>query len=343
MEHSGMLKTLQAVLINYGFRREIQSIFPLTEPAKREKKRFLYRVDLQGETKVVLRFSCEESFPRNIVEQQCEFSEMLRAQGIHVPKKFRSNNCFCTTTYGINDFNYVITAEEYVGEDLDAIEPKTFQWFGKLIGQIHAASVRNPVPIDFSTVSRSLENGGAKFKRILDQSKYNIEKSEWIIRAGRRHDQLADELRDMIPLLPKGSVHADLGLYNNLTIKGDRIYIIDFNLSGTEVYLFDMLISFYASIHKYSWRGRMTGMNEDDCLMDYLSGYLSAHRLSESERCCYPRAAALFDGLFFSKSIIEEHNHTGDSECLEKFENACRRFEAEGHVLPKLNGGRERI
>ena len=46
----------------------------------------------------------------------------------------------------------------------------------------------------------------------------------------------------------------------------------------------------------------------------------------------YSRATALFDGLFFSKAVVEEWNKTRDIDVLARLDEAVFHFNIENHI-----------
>lgn len=112
---------------------------------------------------------------------------------------------------------------------------------------------------------------------------------------------------------------------------GSGIGVIDFNLAGTEAFLGDMLAAFYASIHKCTWQEKLTGINKDQAYQLFFKAYLAERKFTVLEKSAFSKAAALFDGLFFFKAIVEEWDITHDIDVLARLNEAIFHFDTENH------------
>lgn len=329
-----MLKTghLQTVLRAYGLPGQILKVLPLEEIEEKNERRFLYKVDLQNELQLVCRISREARYPKELIEQQCVFSEKLRAYGLPTAKKYRL--CGRKGNYVLESEYGHVTLEQYAGADVEHADPDMFYRLGVLLGSMHSVSERDPSQIDYSPICGAIREGRANFVRILPRSDPALLQREDVRAAQALHDGLVCRLRATLEDLPHGAVHGDLGICNNVVTANGKLSIIDFNLAGDEPFLYDLLSCFYSSIHKYSWRGRWKGINQQQLLEDFLHGYASWRTLIEVEQGQFCLVAALFDGLFYCKAIWEEYNDTGNPLVLERFRAAVAKFDSSRHNCP---------
>ena len=302
----------------------------MEEMEEKNERRFLYRVDLQHGLQLVCRMSREDRYPRKLIEQQCAFSEKLRAYGLPTAKKYR--------LYG-KEGSYVfefqhshVTLEQYVGHDVNCINLAMLYQLGVLLGRMHYVSERDPSLIDYAPVSGAIRENKATFERILIRSDPALLQREDVRAAQILHDRLICQLRATLDELPHGAVHGDLGIFNNVVTVDGKLSIIDFNLAGDEPFLYELLSCFYSSIHKYTWRERWKGIDRQQALEGFLRGYASQRTLTDAEREQFGLASALFDGLFYCKAVLEEYGDTGDILVLEGFRAAAAKFDVSAHM-----------
>lgn len=323
---------MRGILSKYGFFEEIVDIIPLQESKKKDEIRCIYQVDLKGSLKLICRVSKERRFHKELIEQQSCFSEQLRLCGVPVAKKYKSDDGYCIT-YKLDSFLCCVTLEEYVGEDIKIIDINTFERLGQILGQMHTVSEQNPFKINYSHIFAAITNGRARFTNILrDEETTSCAMGiSYIEEIAKIHDRLVSLIKRAADKLPRGAVHGDLGILNNIVVNQGDIFIIDFNLAGEELFLFDMLSCFYSSIHKYSWREALQTIDYDEAYFKFISGYCSQRELSASEKEAFGIVAALFDGLFYSKAIVEEYNITKDRTVFSKFRYAHKYFDILNH------------
>ncbi len=319
------------ILFHFQVDNAVTSITILQEMVKGEQKRLIYQIGTACGRYWVCRLTSEENYPPNIIEQQSQFAMLLWHHGILTPKKMKNGKNYCIEIEWDNQ-SYYATLEEYAGADIEEVNLDTFGILGKLIGQMHAISEKYPIKIDFSSVRDVIHNGRAKFDRIVKQADLPQTCYDAIRRCAVIHDELINELRMLWNELPYGAVHGDIGICNNLVHMGSGIGIIDFNLAGTEAFLGDMLVTFYASIYKYSWQGKLAHISRDQAFQYFLKEYLTERSFTTVEKLVYSRATALFDGLFFSKAVVEEWNKTRDIDVLARLDEAVFHFNIENHI-----------
>lgn len=324
---------LRTILMAYGISEEITAVVPLEEIDKAEELRLLYKINLQNDLQLVCRISREAHYSKKLMEQQSLFSEKLRAYGLPTAKKYR--------LYAANEPSFVfdfqnchVTLEQYVGIDLDTVELQTFYQLGTFLGNIHFISEHDPSQIDYSPIYRAIREGRATFNRVLAHSDPALGQRQDVKAVQALHDEMVFRLREGLAQLPHGAVHGDLGAFNNLVTMGGRLSIIDFNLAGDEPFLCDLLTCFYASIYKYTWRDRLQGIDHQQAFSQFLLGYASRRKLTHEELQQFSLAAALFDGLFYCKAILEEYSDTGDASVLGRFSTAMEKFDPSRHCCP---------
>ena len=315
------------ILRLYHLLGNAQSVTPLQETVMGEERRLIYRVDTSDGGQWVCRLTREAAFPRRLIEQQSQFAMMLYDNGVLTPWKAQSDGRFCVEIY-IKGFAYHVTVESYLEGDQTPPSPAPVTEFGKLIGKTHALSKKFHADIDFSVIGNAISSGKARLSTVISSANTPIPDMPSVRYAAASHDNLISQLSAVWKDLPKGGVHGDLGVFNNIIYTKNGMGIIDFNLSGEEAYLADALSAYYSSSHKREWSE--FGENE---LHDFISGYVSEYRFCASERRAFSNLAALFDGLYFCKKIIQRWNISPNADVLTSFRDAERYFDPNRHSV----------
>lgn len=316
---------LRLILKDYGFACDLLQVKILQEMISSNRKRVLYLLVLSNFQKLVCRISCENDCSKKITEQQCQFSEMLRCCGIQVAAKYKAKGSYCKE-YFYDSMKIYVTLEEYVGTDYQCNDLKSFRLLGLLLGEMHLISSRNPIKIDCSVIGSAIKSGDARFSKLISCLDVDLYNSDCIIKLSEKHDKLVEVLSDFTDDLPHGAVHGDLGVLNNFCVRNGRISIIDFNLAGDEPYLFDMLSCVYSSIHKVISYYNETVFDKEAAFSEFMLGYCAKRNLSSIEKDVFGCSAALFNGLYYCKSIIAEYK-LGRRDVLNKFKMAHEYFE----------------
>lgn len=322
----------QYILDCFHVEIKLISIDVLQECYDFQKIRLVYVFNLESNEHLVCRIIREKHYDKELIEKQSQFANFLYCNGIITPHKINFNGNYCLRIKLSEGF-FLVTLEEFMGKDLEVADLETFFMFGTLLGNIHSLSEKYKFSINFSVVLQALETGNAKFSKIISRLPDFIAHHELIQKISFLHDSLVDKVKSIWKNLPKGTVHGDLGIYNNLVTTSKGLGIIDFNLAGDEVFLGDLLSSFYSSIHKFTWREKLRNIKLQDATTAFFSGYFEKRKLIKNEISVLPEIASLFDGLFYCKSIFEEANYNNKKEhIVERINNAIGHFALENHT-----------
>ena len=180
-------------------------------------------------------------------EKRSEFSELLRVNGLPVPQKYKVKNryigCFC---FGEVEFN--VTIEDYFGENLKTVSFGNIKTLGRLLADMHKISINHEYHLKKGSTYCALFSGRVGIDRIWGENKSILLKANLYKKVKAIHEMSINKIKNMWTDLPIYAVHGDLGLLSNVTIYNNQYGIIDFNLSGDEVLLNDMLITWYSHL-----------------------------------------------------------------------------------------------
>ena len=200
-----------------------------------------------------------------------------------------------------------------------------------MLGKMHFISEKDPTEIGYSHISKSIIMGRARFANLYHGIEREIEKLNDIKEIESLHDELVHKVKIILKGLPHGAVHGDLGIFNNIVTMNGKVYIIDFNLAGDEAFLCDMLCCFYSSIYKFAEKKIYIDISE--AYSYFIKGYFEYRKFSYIEIENFSIISALFDGLFYSKSIIKEYNDNRNASVLEKLRCAKDKFDLQNHIF----------
>ena len=112
-----------------------------------------------------------------------------------------------------------------------------------------------------------------------------------------------NKIKNMWTDLPIYAVHGDLGLLSNVTIYNNQYGIIDFNLSGDEVLLNDMLITWYSSVYSFDIALILSLKERIENRKIFFSSYLNNRNLNTKEQEYLYDMACIINGVYFNRFV----------------------------------------
>lgn len=313
---------LQNILSSFGIFENVLLTEILENLKTKDKYRIIYKIITNSNT-WVCRISNEKGYTCNIIEKQEDFAMILRQNGVSVPLKIKSNGKYCQQ-FDIDNIIVNVTLERFI-KSVDSENPKNlFYKLGNIIAEIHNISENKKSIIGKSFLSSEILSGNAKFNKIILKSKPKIYVFEELKVAEELHDSLVDYISVRLCNLPKGAVHGDLGIYNNLLIASDGLYVIDFNLCGDEYFIIDALSALFSSLY---YDIEIPFKVKDSAIGLFLKGYIEVRKISFNEKALFPYVAALFDGVYYSKMCISYWNKGRQKEALKLLTKTKEHFD----------------
>lgn len=320
-------KDLITILELYGVTGTIEFVNKIQNCSSNvDKIRLIYQIDTSEGQKLICKANHEVNYPQWLIEKQSHFAMFLYNNGIPTAKKLTSNNKYCIKLPS-HRLNLDVTLEEYAGQDLKNINLDTFCKFGELLGKIHSISEHYTQHIGFSATYTALSSGKATYKNILRHTKKRLPNIPEVNKAAILHDTLVGILRSRWKQLPQGTVHDDIGIFNNLVIHNNKIAVIDFNMAGEDVYLVDLLASYYSSYYKYY--NNLSSQYENALIDFFMKGYTTYRKLTLVEELNFPIISSLMRGIFYTKLFIDNLNsniHMNIIDIVEHFSNILNIF-----------------
>ncbi len=308
------LPHLMDVLRGFGICEDISRWHLLTDWQEKRGDacalRIVAEVDLTNGERRIIRFLNERQFILDVsrlvlttwtIERQCAFSEILRRNGMVVPRRYLSDGHYCMD-YCLNGFPCDATVESWLENTQPRFRTDMFAPLGHLIGQIHRISEQEHCHIGFSIVYDEVEKGAMDFRRLFtgtDTAQLPAGKFE---RLRLLHDEKKAEISALWPLLPRSAVQGDIYSCNNVAWQADGTPgFYDFNIAADEVLLGDMLHAWFRTVYDPPYEAERQTWDYSLCWNQYLEGYTSARPLTEIEQKCLPQVYALLGAIYASR------------------------------------------
>ena len=235
-------------------------------------------------------------------EKRSEFSELLRVNGLPVPQKYKVKNryvgCFC-----FGEVEFKVTIEDYFGENLKTVSFGNIKTLGRLLADMHKISINHEYHLKKGSTYCALFSGRVGIDRIWGENKSILLKANLYKKVKAIHEMSINKIKNMWTDLPIYAVHGDLGLLSNVTIYNNQYGIIDFNLSGDEVLLNDMLITWYSSVYSFDIALILSLKERIENRKIFFSSYLNNRNLNTKEQEYLYDMACIINGVYFNRFV----------------------------------------
>ena len=235
-------------------------------------------------------------------EKQSEFSELLRANGIPVPQKYKVKNRY-VGCFRFSDVEFNVTIEDYFGENIKTISPWSIKKLGSLLADMHKISMNHEYHLKKGSTYCALFSGSVGIDKIWGENKNILLKTNSYKKIKEIHEKAISKIKNMWLELPVYAVHGDLGLLSNVTIYNNQYGIIDFNLSGDEVLLSDMLITWYSSVYSFNIAETLSLKERVENRKTFLCSYLNERNLTTKEQKYLYDMACIINGVYFNRFV----------------------------------------
>lgn len=235
-------------------------------------------------------------------EKRSEFSELLRVNGLPVPQKYKVKNryigCFC-----FGEVEFKVTIEDYFGENLKTVSFGNIKTLGRLLADMHKISINHEYHLKKGSTYCALFSGRVGIDRIWGENKSILLEANLYKKVKVIHEMSINKIKNMWTDLPIYAVHGDLGLLSNVTIYNNQYGIIDFNLSGDEVLLNDMLITWYSSVYSFDIALILSLKERIENRKIFFSSYLNNRNLNTKEQEYLYDMACIINGVYFNRFV----------------------------------------
>lgn len=235
-------------------------------------------------------------------EKRSEFSEKLRASGISVPRKYKIKNKYIGYFY-FADRNFCVTLEDYFGENIKTISLESVKTLGRMLANMHKISIAHEYHLKKGSTYSALFSGRVGIDTIWKENKNILLENNLYKKINNIHEKSISKIKDMWMELPTYAVHGDLGLLNNVTIHNNQCGVIDFNLSGDEVLLTDMLITWYSSVYSFDAAMMLSLKERTENRECFFNSYFNNRNLNIKEQEYLYDMACIVNGIYYNRFV----------------------------------------
>lgn len=168
---------------------------------------------------------------------------------------------------------------------------------------MHKISMNHEYHLKKGSTYCALFSGSVGIDKIWGENKNILLKTNSYKKIKEIHEKAISKIKNMWLELPVYAVHGDLGLLSNVTIYNNQYGIIDFNLSGDEVLLSDMLITWYSSVYSFNIAETLSLKERVENRKTFLSSYLNERNLTTKEQKYLYDMACIINGVYFNRFV----------------------------------------
>lgn len=327
---------LQEVLGDYGFSREIAEFSYFTnvwgENQGFKSYRMILKVTLEDGQNLVVKFIREKEYPAELVEKQSYFSETLRMRGIPTSRKYMCAGSYCTSYY-LGGEEFLVTAEDYLGEPIRKVTGRLIYEMAELIGKIHRESQKSGITIGTSTLFKEIMEDRTDFLKLFEDVDYGVLDMAVLEEIQRLYIPHMQKLKEVWNQLPRAAVQGDVWIYNNLTQTKDGLAIFDYNLSGDETLLGDLVLAWMRTKYSINWENTPDCPDADELFQMFMKGYLLERPLEEIEMQAFGDVMAAAETAYYTKYIKVLVEQGRLEEAQKKFPEILRILKKESDIL----------
>lgn len=263
---------------------------------------------LENEKRVVIKIIREQEEllkERSKIEKQSAFSELMRQKGIKTPMRYMANGKYC------NECNYNgilcnVTVEDWCGEEIKEINTDVSYKIGELLARMHILSLENKCEIGCGTLfSAAYWNDVDSFPKFCEIGENEHLDQTIVTQIKKLHDEKVDAIRAIWDRLPKTAVQGDISI-NNLVYGDDELIVFDYNNSGDEVLISDLVMEGLLTAYEMDLPEGADKSCREEIFPAMLNGYLSIRTLSEEEANTAWIIYTLYHSLWFSRVVYNE-------------------------------------
>lgn len=258
-------------------------------------------------------------------EEQAKFSEFLRINDIPIPHKYKAKNKY-VNSFTFENEKFYVTVEDYWGENLNIISLESTAILGKLLAKMHELSIAHDYHLTKGSIYRALISGRVGIDKIWESPRVLIDFGIYE-KIKFTHEKAIITIGKMWKELPINAVHGDLGLLNNITIHNNQYGIIDFNLSGDEVLLSDMLITWYSSVYSFNLALNLTRSDIKKNRKKFFGAYISNRNLTINEKEDFYNMACIINGIYFNRFVALLANKGFDRTVIKMIPHIVKNYE----------------
>jgi len=139
--------------------------------------RLIIKVIFEDRSPVVMRFKNENNVTEEMIEAQSRFAETLLSNGIVTPHNYSGNGRFAKTCH-INDYDVIVTVEDFCEGEVKAVDEETARMTGELLAKMHNISEREKLRLNMRTMFDPLDRNDLFDISVFTENRDKLRKIE---------------------------------------------------------------------------------------------------------------------------------------------------------------------
>lgn len=264
------------------------------------------KVEFTDRNPLVVKITKENEHPFHKIESQSEFSEYIRSQGVLTPKRYANDGKYCVH-YQLNNLIVGVTVEDFLGDELKAIDFTLSYKIGQLLGKIHRISEDGKCLIGSNTIFNfcgyNEVSGYEKFCELGDTGNIN---SEMYLKIKGLYTEKFDRFKKVWDRLPRFATQGDISI-NNLAMIDGNLGIFDYNIAGDETLVGDMVLEGLLTANEMELAEGLTDNDRIELFRRFVEGYQTERSLSNDEIKVFGDIYVISSAFWFTKIKYNEN------------------------------------
>ena len=269
--------------------------------------RLIIKVIFEDRSPIVIRFKNEKNVTEEMIEKQSKFAETLFENGIPTPHNYSNSGRFAMT-YHINDYDVIVTVEDFCEGEVKAVDVETARMTGELLAKMHDISERENLRLGMKTLFDPLDRNDLFDLLVFTENKDKLRGIDPALYD--EIEQLKNSCMEKISVFgnePRYAVQGDISDCN-LYISGGRLGVFDFNNSGDNVLFYDAAMQAVFEATLMDYREEASPEREKKILSAFLDGYESLRPFTDEQRKVFPYLYAILTAFELGRMCYDENS-----------------------------------
>lgn len=308
---------IQNVLQLYGIKQDIKGICFLYEEYEEgtpPRAKIIARVEMIDKSHYIVKFVLEEEHPESLIEEQSIFSECIRRNGINTARRFKSDKKYCIP-YSVDGLIFAVTVEEYIGEEIKVIDYDNIGEVASLMATMHIISENNTCHISGGTIwnifddNSDIMRGYMKFSELIKSKEidFNLYNTDLYYKIIKLYNERKAKLERLWGKLPRYATQGDYSI-NNLTHVNGAVGIFDYNISGDEVLVSDMIIEGLFISKEMDLKEGLAEEDREGLFQSFVKIYMQNRKLCQYELRVLNDIYAVVVPFWWTRIIFDKEN-----------------------------------
>ena len=268
--------------------------------------KIISKVEFTDRSTLVVKLTKENEHPFHKIESQSGFSEYIRSQGVLTPKRYASDGKYCVC-YKLNNLEVAVTVEDFLGDELKAIDFNLSYKIGQLLGKIHRISEDGKCLIGSNTIFDFCGyNEVSGYETLCKLGEAGNIDSAMYLKIKGLHTERFERVRRIWSRLPRFATQGDISI-NNLSMIDGNLGIFDYNIAGDETLIGDMVLEGLLTANEMELAEGVTDNDRIELFRRFVEGYQTERPLSDDEKNVFRDMYSISSAFWFTKIKYNEN------------------------------------